>query len=446
MIVECEKCSVRFQLDESRVPAEGIRVRCSRCKHSFFLRRPGASPAEEADALAQEALEPGAGTPASTEDLAAEENADDTREESANDGEESDWEFNDAVPGSNEFEADDDADPATDTVENDAVALASEDDGAGDSSLEVTSFGRVDDFSSLAEADAETGLGGAEASPSIGESAQTDAIDPLLEGGREELGEPENWDFFGDEDPPAPEAMSIAAPSDRPAESALHSSGPVLQAAALDTREEGPGLRALRSAGRAAGWFVALSLLALGLVRGLVPGFHPVTRPEPAVASAGWVARGVESHWVETARSGTLLSVTGELRNRDGGSLDRAGPWQAALLGPVGLPLELDSGRARLGVPLSEPALRELPPEALRGSLARAADKLATTSVERGGSLRFQAIFERVPAEAERLRVERAEARPFESFDPSLEAPEPTAVPVGVVEAISLQPFAAETP
>ena len=38
MIVTCEGCSTRFQLDDERVPHGGIRVRCSCCKHAFFVK------------------------------------------------------------------------------------------------------------------------------------------------------------------------------------------------------------------------------------------------------------------------------------------------------------------------------------------------------------------------------------------------------------------------
>ena len=41
MVIVCEKCDTRFQLDDSRVPAKGARVRCSRCKHAFFVKHPG---------------------------------------------------------------------------------------------------------------------------------------------------------------------------------------------------------------------------------------------------------------------------------------------------------------------------------------------------------------------------------------------------------------------
>ncbi len=42
MILTCERCDTRFRLDESRLPARGARVRCSRCKHAFFVKPAGA--------------------------------------------------------------------------------------------------------------------------------------------------------------------------------------------------------------------------------------------------------------------------------------------------------------------------------------------------------------------------------------------------------------------
>ena len=52
MIVTCEECSTGFQLDKERIPATGANVRCSRCKHAFFLPNPSASQAEAADSIA----------------------------------------------------------------------------------------------------------------------------------------------------------------------------------------------------------------------------------------------------------------------------------------------------------------------------------------------------------------------------------------------------------
>jgi len=37
MIVTCASCLTKFNLDDSRISAEGIKVRCSRCKHVFYV-------------------------------------------------------------------------------------------------------------------------------------------------------------------------------------------------------------------------------------------------------------------------------------------------------------------------------------------------------------------------------------------------------------------------
>lgn len=72
MIVTCERCDTRFQLDDLRVPATGTRVRCSRCKHVFLLMPTDASPAERVHALAEAALRAPDSTPPSvTRDLPA---------------------------------------------------------------------------------------------------------------------------------------------------------------------------------------------------------------------------------------------------------------------------------------------------------------------------------------------------------------------------------------
>jgi predicted Zn finger-like uncharacterized protein len=40
MIITCASCLTKFNLDDSRIPAKGIKVRCSRCKHVFFVVPP----------------------------------------------------------------------------------------------------------------------------------------------------------------------------------------------------------------------------------------------------------------------------------------------------------------------------------------------------------------------------------------------------------------------
>ncbi|MFZ4855925.1 MAG: DUF3426 domain-containing protein [Desulfuromonadaceae bacterium] len=39
MIIQCEKCQTKFRLDDSRVTDKGVKVRCTRCKHVFTVRK-----------------------------------------------------------------------------------------------------------------------------------------------------------------------------------------------------------------------------------------------------------------------------------------------------------------------------------------------------------------------------------------------------------------------
>ena len=48
MIVTCDACETHFTVDDSRIPPEGIKVRCSKCKHVFMVKR------ETAEELASE--------------------------------------------------------------------------------------------------------------------------------------------------------------------------------------------------------------------------------------------------------------------------------------------------------------------------------------------------------------------------------------------------------
>ena len=60
MIIQCVQCSSKFRLDDSKVTEAGIKVRCSKCRHIFVVRKE--SPVEEHDL--DQILE-GLGTPGS---------------------------------------------------------------------------------------------------------------------------------------------------------------------------------------------------------------------------------------------------------------------------------------------------------------------------------------------------------------------------------------------
>ncbi len=63
--VECESCKAPYPIDERRIPPSGLKMRCSKCGHSFMVRNeagptaPAASPEQSATAESR----PGAGVP-----------------------------------------------------------------------------------------------------------------------------------------------------------------------------------------------------------------------------------------------------------------------------------------------------------------------------------------------------------------------------------------------
>ncbi|MGI9431546.1 MAG: zinc-ribbon domain-containing protein, partial [Myxococcota bacterium] len=105
MVIACEHCNTRFQLDDARVPETGVRVRCSRCKHSFFVAPPGGGD-EALHAVAAEAAQSAApSVPTSTEDLpppAAEAAVQPGSAARSGGDVEEDWQFN--LPGEGEPE------------------------------------------------------------------------------------------------------------------------------------------------------------------------------------------------------------------------------------------------------------------------------------------------------------------------------------------------------
>ncbi len=58
MNVRCPQCETTFRVDPERIPATGIKARCSRCSTVFELTRQGAAPARPAAATAAPAAQP----------------------------------------------------------------------------------------------------------------------------------------------------------------------------------------------------------------------------------------------------------------------------------------------------------------------------------------------------------------------------------------------------
>ncbi len=436
MIVECSECQTRFQLDDTRVPASGIRVRCSRCKHAFFLKPPGAESADAIHEVAEEAaVAEQVPAPGGTQDLPGPTSV------PAEEDEESDWEFNQEIPDSGSVE-----DPESDLGEagDDSIPL---DDGESDFAADEDfradeDFGADDlEHDSLADPNAlgESGLDlGGDDEPDVAETPAIASAEPAGSapmaaeeddafGSVDELGDlgsdaesaisgegatadgfedPEDWDFFGDEGPPAHFADPSAGPVSSSVVPPASAGAPLLEPAGLDTMpvadaRDGVFGPVLRGIGHGVGWIVVLALLGLGLVHGIEPSWREAAVREPLPLANGLRPDAVEAHWIESAMLGPLLVVSGTLEGPARGPAVAVGAVELSLLDADGRPLDVEA--AVVGAPVPTPALREWDRSSLGRVRAAAARALSASQVGPGQRLAFQAVVADVPVEAQRF-------------------------------------------
>jgi predicted Zn finger-like uncharacterized protein len=361
VIVTCERCETEFQLDDTRVPMSGARVRCSRCKHAFFVLPPAATRDQAIEQAASAALadDPAPGV---TEDLAAD-------EPYAAEGEgesESDWQFNAELP----------ADPGESSPDLHASGSARAED-RGDPLVE--SGADEDSGPSLELA--------SDPEPTLQPPARV-ATPPAAERS-EDLGSPVNWDFF---DEPGERAPSAPAAPERASAPAATLTIPFEAESEPEPARDVP--LAMRRAVDTVGWLAVTALCALALVRGLAPPAPAATvwpAPAPGLALAD-----VHGSWIENAALGRLYVVSGRVENRTS---------DASTLPPLALELRDAHGRA-VGDPI--PLRGATPPEQLRE--ADPAGLTAAGSPLPGGlapgvSWSFSAIAWPLPAEAARFAI-----------------------------------------
>ena len=132
MIVTCEKCSTRFELDDAKVPKQGIRVRCSQCKHAFVIEPPELSTSDRIHRAAEEGLSGSAPPiPEPSQDLPDPAPADPNQDT----GEEPEWTFN--------HDFGEIADASRPEVDPEAAAQTTVDDMLGTSSSDTDARGEV---------------------------------------------------------------------------------------------------------------------------------------------------------------------------------------------------------------------------------------------------------------------------------------------------------------
>ncbi len=62
MVISCPECSTRFRVEEGKIPAQGAKIRCARCKHIFAVTPPPPEP----ESIIERAIPPVVDEPAFT--------------------------------------------------------------------------------------------------------------------------------------------------------------------------------------------------------------------------------------------------------------------------------------------------------------------------------------------------------------------------------------------
>ncbi len=445
VIVTCRKCDTSFQLDESRVPLQGIRVRCSRCKEAFFL--------EHASASASPAAKETGGQAAGSRDLPTPEATTQDRpastplaalrlvrvSEEINNEDENEWEFN--------HEPVSDSEPSLPAIEGFGADFA--EDGSSGLALDETAseasseseFGSVDDYCGLMEeepAPAEDALDGMVSPELAVASGHADLGRYASQGAAEDLGEPESWDFFDDDaletgGLPGISGDGEALPGRVAAQEAPDAAAEVAEEPGWqqdfyepESQPLGRVEELVRRLGRGCGWFVACGLAGLGLVSGLWSSAESLVSSSPVVEVGPLRVESIRGEWVDTARAGTLFVVSGQLRNAGSGTTRISERLQVALLADDGS--HLARAPAPLSAELAPDELRELPAARLAEARKGAEVALARTALERGETLSVQAFFSEIPDDATRFVIESGFGE-YQTDMPveSLPAPEPSA-------------------
>jgi predicted Zn finger-like uncharacterized protein len=381
VIITCEKCDTRFQLDDARVPDDGIKVRCSRCKHAFLVKRVDLDEGSDGYAAADLAGEALGGPPpdASTQNL--ESALDDTRTAllgnsggelgprrvgDAEGDEESDWQFNEEPRTPEPEAAQQPAAPPADPMNE----IFGGDPPEPTPSLE--DVGNPEDWNLLGEQSSEEVTGTDEAfapSPEVLDEPTPVAANAAAQ---------------------ASAAQAAAAPAPRTQEAAV-------EPGRLDEPAETPFGRVATGAA----WLVVGLALVVAVRTSFFAGVESTDVGPGAVELAGLRVEDARGRIVENAVAGYLLVVTATLRNPESEPLLPRGPLRVQLVDAEGTPL---AQAAPLGPAPPLAVLRGEPVAQLDERLAGGASQLAELPLAPGEGLAVAAVFELPPAEARGFR------------------------------------------
>jgi predicted Zn finger-like uncharacterized protein len=387
VVVSCQKCHTRFQLDEARIPKKGVRVRCSKCKHAFFVGKPGAED-DALHGLAEEAATTGRASPsrpAPAVDLGAK------------DGGEDDWQFNIEPPGG-AARQDSFGDGRPGTPPPPPAELTDSEPAADLGSGDAASYFEFDGIPGRED--------GAQAEPAKPEKKEKSGkadkkkkqappeIEPEQVVDFRNLGNPESWN--------SPDKRAAAAPKAKKAAKAAAKEADEPRAPVRSTLPRVAPGALLGSLGGAAGWAAAALIFAFGLHGALSAPKADLTLAPVAIGSLQMTD--VRVRHLENVAAGPLVVVAGELRNPGADGMRAEAAPLVRVTDELGEALDL--APVWLGVEISDDEIRRGDPAGMAAAQARAARALAERRFGANERVPVVALLADLPADAVGFRIE----------------------------------------
>lgn len=422
MIITCEQCQAQFQLPDERIPAKGARVRCSKCKHAFFVAHPGDSgraPAPSEDVV-RSAESTASAKPAAPKPQSAVPPGSRSAPTSNFDREDEvgDWGFNEdekaksgsfgkakALPDAALFEEPNpDLNNASALTEDDSpmgapdgLGFAGEDEGEMQSSAPTEGVGG--DFADLFP---EEQPAAASPVPEQAEKAPTAS---------DGLGNFDDWDFFGDgktksvaeaAPPSGTEDFfdSLGTADQKPS---LPNVAPVVVAPLKKAPSPLPPWFDLASS--IAGWSVVAIMVLVIAFESMTPAETFVAPKEGSLKIGALAADGVRGRMIENAVSGMVYVVSGQLRNDSKAPAAAGTALRVVLIDERGNAIA-NTGAAMAGFALADYQLREEKADELQKRLETDAAQLAWTNLASAETVQFNALFLSMPSDAVGFRIE----------------------------------------
>ncbi len=393
MIIQCEKCQTKFRLDDSRVTEKGVRVRCTKCKYVFTVKkalpvdqpevgRAGFVPplilAGVGDAAPPEEQEKGeTGSLSALAAVTAPQPLDATTPSSADGG----FDFSDFVFGGAEV-------PVEVPVTASFVAATSVESPLAFPPSSVP----------VEEQKLETVV--EQAPPQFLFNTPEDNEDTFNIA---------DLDFGNCEQTPVTTAAPVSA------ELTPAMDGKVGQTLVADTSpvgdEESPPFEITTRRKQSPLFGVLLATIAVTVLLGLgYFGYTMFLAPKeiPVVESGKISLRGVTAAFVKNSTAGELLVISGEALN-EYAKARAALQVKATVFGGGGTGQSVASKMAYCGNPLSTEQLQSLPLDKIEAAMANQfGDSLANMEVAPGKTIHFVVVLSAVPAGATEYSVQSA--------------------------------------